>query len=100
MKTYRYKGGKTLTQAEAEAQGLHPTRDRKGKTPVQNKRYTVDWNAHSKLDQWRERLATMQNAALVQNVAPAQGVSPMTTAPAPQQAPYGQVPPTNGPTAQ
>lgn len=64
VKTYRYKGGKTLTQAEAEAQGLHPTRDRKGKTPVQNKRYTVDWNAHSKLDQWRERLATMQNAAL------------------------------------
>ena len=42
----------------------------------------------------------MQNAAPVQNVAPAQGVSPMTTAPAPQQAPYGQVPPTNGPTAQ
>ena len=63
-KVYRYKDGRELTQSEAEAAGLHPTKDRKGKAPVQSTRYLVDWNDEGKVIEWRERLATMQNERL------------------------------------
>ena len=63
-KVFRYKNGEQLTQTEAEDAGLHPTRDRRSKTPVQSKRYVNDWNTPEKVIEWRERLASMQNLVL------------------------------------
>ena len=60
-KVYSYRNGEQLTQAEAEAVGLHPTRDRKSKTPIQETRYLMDWNEPTKVAQWREHLSRMQN---------------------------------------
>ena len=62
-KTFRYKDGSVHTQAEAEAHGLHPTRDRKSKTPLARKRYANDWHTPEKHEEWRARLAAMQNEA-------------------------------------
>lgn len=71
-KVYKYRGKDSdgnplqLTQSEAEAAGLHPTRDRRNKAPVQRTRYLTDWSGRDeqKLIEWRKRWADMCNARL------------------------------------
>ena len=72
QKVYRYKGGADqLTKAEAEAVGLHPTRDRTSKSPVQTTRYLSPWSGNwgdgdrgAELTRWRERWAAACNESL------------------------------------
>lgn len=69
---YHYKGGARLTKAEAKAAGLHPTRDRTSKSPVQTTRYLSEWSGNwgegygkgAALVRWRELWATACNKSL------------------------------------
>ncbi|MDO4797216.1 MAG: MobQ family relaxase [Coriobacteriales bacterium] len=63
-KVYRYKGKRELTKQQAEAEGLHPTRDRTSSTPVKRKIRTTDWDSPEKLEQWRKRWEDMANESL------------------------------------
>lgn len=63
-KVYTYCNGEQLTQSQAEAAGLHPTRDRKSKAPIQRTVYLSDWNESFQVSRWRERLSRMQNEQL------------------------------------
>ena len=45
-KVYRYRGAGQLTKGEAKSAGLHPTRDRTSKSPVQTTRYTSPWSGN------------------------------------------------------
>ncbi|MDO4798157.1 MAG: MobA/MobL family protein [Coriobacteriales bacterium] len=72
QKAYRYKRkdavGKPLmlTKSEAGAIGLHPTKDRRSKAPVQRTRYLADFAGRDeeKLVEWRKRWADVCNAYL------------------------------------
>ena len=71
QKVYRYRGAGQLTKGEAKAAGLHPTRDRTSKSPVQTTRYTSPWsgnwgdgNRGAELTRWRERWAAACNESL------------------------------------
>ena len=84
-KVYRYRrkgeDGRPLelTRAQAAEAGLHPTKDRKGKAPIQTTRYLHDWSGNwagdvtdeegrtrtpEKLVEWRKRWADYANEAL------------------------------------
>lgn len=63
-KVYRYRGGDVLTQSEAQARGLHKTKDRVSSTPVKEPRSLTGWDEPEKVEEWRERWAAMQNRAL------------------------------------
>ena len=72
QKVYRYRGAGQLTKGEAKSAGLHPTRDRTSKSPVQATRYLSEWSGNwgdgygkgAALVRWRERWAVACNDAL------------------------------------
>lgn len=63
-KVFRYRDGRTLTKTEAEAAGLHPTKDRKSSTPLKRKLRTTDWDDSAQVPRWRKRWEDMANDAL------------------------------------
>jgi hypothetical protein len=64
QKVFKYKNGQQLTQQQAAALGLNPTKDRKSRAPVQSTRALTDWDSKEKLREWRKRWADMANVAL------------------------------------
>lgn len=63
-KVFTYRNGRRLTKAEAEAAGLHPTKDRKSSSPIKRKLRTTDWDSPETYEAWRQRWEDMANAAL------------------------------------
>lgn len=66
-KVFMYKTGKRLTKAEAEAAGLHPTKDRKSSSPVKRKLRTANWDSPEAYESWRKRWEDLCNDALAEH---------------------------------
>lgn len=63
-KVFKYRGKRELTKPQAEAEGLHPTKDRTSSTPVKRKLSVTDWDSAERFEVWRKRWQDMANAAL------------------------------------